>query len=202
MNKRAFTLIELLVVIAVIGILAAFLVPTFGRARENARQAQCSNNLRQIGVAMHLYIDDHDFKFPPIKKDDTGDDWYNHYLVPYIDDPDVYKCPSYKYHDGSRYHLSYGFNYLGLNYSGPFRGKDINAVTNPTQCIMVADSSRWGSDDLTVSYYAISKGAANRPLGDRHSDGANIVFVDGHVKWHRTSDVPISGAESTIWWNY
>ncbi len=64
MNKKAFTLIELLVVILVIGILAAFLVPAMGRAREGARRAQCTNNLRQIGIAWYLYLDDHDEHFP------------------------------------------------------------------------------------------------------------------------------------------
>ncbi|GAF88660.1 unnamed protein product, partial [marine sediment metagenome] len=65
MNKKAFTLIELLVVIAIVGIIAAFLVPAMGSVRENARRSQCANNLRQIGIAWHLYLDDHNEKFPP-----------------------------------------------------------------------------------------------------------------------------------------
>ncbi len=60
MKKKAFTLLELLVVIVIIGILAAILVPAIGRAREGARRAQCANNLRQIGIAWYLYLDDHD----------------------------------------------------------------------------------------------------------------------------------------------
>jgi prepilin-type N-terminal cleavage/methylation domain-containing protein/prepilin-type processing-associated H-X9-DG protein len=61
---RAFTLIELLVVIAIIGLLIALLLPAVQAAREAARRAQCSNNLKQIGVAMHNYHGVHD-TFPP-----------------------------------------------------------------------------------------------------------------------------------------
>ena len=204
MNKKAFTLIELLVVIAIIGILAAFLVPTFGRARENARQAQCSNNLRNIGLAIHMYIDDHGGKFP--LRDPPGSGYWDRAALfgPYIDDDSVLKCPSYKYHNGSWDHHSYGFNDWGLNelIDTVWYARDINAVMYPSQCIMAADSGRLTTDDATISYFTVNKGTNSRPLGDRHSGGGNILFVDGHVKWYRIADVPMGGAESTIWWNY
>src|SRR4051794_30833259 len=63
-NRRGFTLIELLVVIAIIAIFAAILFPVFAQAREKARQATCQSNLKQIGTAFSMYLQDYDESFP------------------------------------------------------------------------------------------------------------------------------------------
>jgi prepilin-type N-terminal cleavage/methylation domain-containing protein len=65
-SRAAFTLIELLVVVAIIGVLASLLLPALANAKTKGRSTGCINNLRQIGIGMQMYADDHDGYFSPI----------------------------------------------------------------------------------------------------------------------------------------
>jgi len=117
LRQHGFTLIELLVVIAIITILAGMLLPTLGRSKEQARMIQCFNNLRQMGISIRLYMDDHTSRFPPVTvyepntgapKDtrqalggiDPAPKWIEYYpsapirpLYNYMKPSEVYRCP-------------------------------------------------------------------------------------------------------------
>ena len=98
-RDRGFTLIELLVVIAIIAILAAILFPVFARAREKARQSSCTSNLKQIGTALMMYVQDYDEVFmDQLMGRDTNDPTkyraWTATVMPYVANGQVVVCPS------------------------------------------------------------------------------------------------------------
>lgn len=121
MNRKGFTLIELLVVIAIVAILAAMIFPVFSEAREKARETTCLSNIKQIGTAFTMYIDDYEGSYPaaiigsdyihpfegdfycghaPIKSAaDIPRAQYGSYrtqLIPYLKSDKIFFCPSDK----------------------------------------------------------------------------------------------------------
>ena len=139
--KSGFTLIELLVVIAIIAILAAILFPVFAQAREKAQQTSCASNLKQLGVASLLYVQDNDEGWMPAQyvadashvqywfglsaPESTPGDYttINHpdddlrqgLLQPYLKSVVIDKCPSWtgkaKFGPGNGY--GYNWGYIG-----------------------------------------------------------------------------------------
>lgn len=101
-EQGGFTLVELLVVVAIIGILSSMLMPALARAREATRRAVCASNLRQAGMALMMYAQESDGRYPPIQPMDCfgegaggslmfdGDAMYPEYLT----DVQILICPS------------------------------------------------------------------------------------------------------------
>jgi len=192
--RRGFTLIELLVVIAIIAILAAILFPVFARAREKARQTSCLSNVKQIGTALMMYVQDYDEAMPQylvpsgrsLQPDlpDIGYDYtaWQDRLHPYMMNWQVYICPSGGGYRGTprAIHGSYGGNY---NYVFSHWSNWVYALSDferPAETFAVVEA---------ISYITrydpgipASSGGYWGQVESRHSDQNNVLFLDGHAK--------------------
>jgi len=101
-RNRGFTLIELLVVIAIIAILASLLLPALGRSRQMAYKIDCTNNQKQVALALFMYADDHDGVFPTDYDSANYPTYFrtwNSRLKQYLDIPETEILSSWKFAD-------------------------------------------------------------------------------------------------------
>ncbi len=202
--KRGFTLIELLVVIAIIAILAAILFPVFARAREKARQSSCLSNVKQIGVAVQMYIQDYDGAYPAyyIGPSQTMDYSWVSLVGPYAKNQQIFLCPSdsgaARWTPGngdSVSNVSYGWNYNWISYNA--RNQAGGAPTMdadfqyPAETVLFCDAAQHyvqGPGTASSSYW---------PQG-RHNEGANFGLADGHAKWYKVAQ--FQNASGSLRW--
>jgi len=200
---KGFTLIELLVVIAIIAILAAMLLPALKSARDKAKQASCMNNLKQLGVLIFLYADDHEGTLPSIQPNVSGPgaaDWLyqeiNGDLVRYLPkwpQRDMLHCPSVEPKWGSfGRRTNYGLNceLFYWNSGGPKLYKKIGSISQPSVTILAADGARDTlSGLLSPGYQVCGLSLWVSPPFDFiayiHSNGFNTLFADGHVEYRK-----------------
>ena len=195
----AFTLIELLVVIAIIAILAALLLPALARAKESARSAQCLSQMRQIGLAVRLYADDHEDQFPRSQHSAFAHSElpWGRAMAPQLGRTEqtwtnllrgVYHCPA----DRRTEPWSYGQNtYFELNpdnddYAGsPQTWRRVASVPHPATTILQAEMSGAGpmsaTADHIMAHFWVTLQDACDVDGVRHKGRSNYNFVDGHA---------------------
>jgi len=214
-QRQGFTLIELLVVIAIIAILAAILFPVFARAREKARQASCTSNLKQLGTAAMMYGQDYDETFVLTATDlnatgawDAGDMTWRSALHPYVKNAQLQQCTSYRpggtLFSGTAGDFGEASGY-GINRAHVFTGD--TSAPNPPPGVSdsrVADSSNvitFTDVNVTTSTPALGFGSNNHTFTrtdaarTRHNEGANYGFYDGHAKFLKATGVQCASGD-------
>lgn len=217
LHRRAFTLVELLTVIAVIGVFAGIAVPVISHARVSANRAQCSSNMRQIGLALLAYASDHRGVLPPTTHTTAGlgiDGRYESWiykLSPYLGDTDAVRiCPADNDTRRKRILENDGLTSYVLNdlifdpEDGAPAYNHLNRIPHPsrTMTLFVVSDDRainrgwdhahcgdWTSWPAILADIEPDRHRAGARAPDRLKGSANYLFIDGHVETIEARDL-------------
>ena len=251
-SANGFTLIELLVVIAIIAILAAMLLPALAKAKEKAKQASCTSNLRQWGLAIQMYVNDNSDRLPRDGMNSTGtygagdskqaNAWFNllpelvaeHPLSYYTTNfattgagaaqknsdllpfpggkGKIFQCTGAKMSggdfntidttgSGADGFFSFAMNIdlkkqdATINYAYPKMPK-LGAIPKPSDTVFLFDCVFSPSSEVvngSPQYNSVNPANRWRSFASRHSNGGDIVFLEGHVSYYKTAVVQAGG---------
>lgn len=213
-ENMGFTLIELLVVIAIIAILAAILFPVFAQAREKARSASCSSNLKQISLGLLMYAQDYDEWMPPSECWNCGNGdnlnpytrWFGR-MESYVKNKQLYTCPTNVTcvmgtwgNCGWAWQVTpdwigISFGYGRVNGTG---GNGWKSTPRPAERALVSDCAHKDACRPRMAWANTCGNSCNpgnqKDENARHSGGSNIGFCDGHVKWLRSTVIASDSA--------
>lgn len=154
-----FTLLELLVTLSIITVLTFILLPAVQKARDKARQTNCTGQLRQIGMAIHLYAPDYNDRLPVCRRLDGNNTMPGlpDVLSAYLDNPKVFRCPGDV--SSSGLYAEYGTSYEWNTF---YNGKSL------------------APDGVTIMGFQVT-GPVLMDGDDFHGEEYNYLYLDGRV---------------------
>ena len=213
MRQRGYTLVEVLTVLAILAVLSALLWPVFTGVREKGRLSICQSNLRQIGVVIQQYVQDNDGTYPstfyiygsgPHQNDGLPSQlkgrellWCATGLQPYRNTFTLAQCTNGNFPwpappeagQCSVFYTNYFYNTSLLD-ELPLRehgsGVKETKVINSAGIIVMGDMANYWFRHVSWPQNAkeVNSPLSNyEPRATHHSDGANYLFADGHIKW-------------------